>query len=134
MIPRKLKKLYQKNKRLARYLIMAVMIVGIELITFQLIYLFTSNYYLGTVVSFIIGLILNWIIGRLLIFGISHHHPTREFLMVFTASVVGLTIQVLVVFLSVQLIGLYPLVGKILSILFSFFWNYWFRVEIVYKK
>jgi len=122
------------NKRLMKYFVMAVVIVGIELITFQIVYLLTNNYYLATVISFLTGVILNWIVGRLLVFGKSHHHPVREFIMVFIASIVGLGIQIAVVFFSVQLLGLYPLIGKMLSIVFSFFWNYWFRAAIVYKK
>jgi putative flippase GtrA len=122
------------NKRLMRYFIMAVAIVLIELITFQIIYLTTKDYFLATTASFVAGVILNWIIGRLLVFGTSHHHPAREFLMVLIASIIGLGIQVAVVFMSVELLGLYPLIGKMLSIVFSFFWNYWFRAAIVYKK
>jgi len=122
------------NKRLMKYFIMAVVIVGIELVTFQIIYIFTQNYYLGTVISFITGVILNWIVGRLLVFGKSKHPPLREFTMVFIASIMGLGIQVTVVFISVQLLLLYPLIGKMLSIVFSFFWNYWFRATIVYRS
>ena len=117
-----------------RYFVMAVIIVGIELITFQIVYRITGNYYWATIISFVTGVVLNWITGRLFVFGASHHHPTREFAMVLIASVVGLGIQIFVVFLSVQLLGLYPLIGKMLSIVFSFFWNYWFRAAIVYKK
>lgn len=122
------------NKRLTKYLAMAVVIVCIELVTFQIVYMSTQDYYLATILSFLVGVVLNWIVGRLLVFGASQRHPMREFLMVFIASVVGVGIQILVVFLSVQVAGLYPLIGKMLSIVFSFFWNYWFRAAIVYKK
>lgn len=123
-----------KNKRLMRYFVMAVIIVGIELVTFQVIYVISTNYFLGTIISFIVGVTLNWTAGRIFIFGSSIHHPIREFTMVLIASLVGLAIQIGVIFVSVQLLLLYPLVGKILSILFSFFWNYWFRAKIVYKQ
>jgi putative flippase GtrA len=113
---------------------MAVVIVGIELVSFQVIYLLTRNYYLATVVSFILAVVLNWIAGRMFVFGASHHHALREFLMVLIASVIGLVIQLGVVYVSVTLLLLYPLIGKFLSILFSFFWNYWFRSAIIYKK
>lgn len=122
------------NKRLMKYFAMAVIIVGIELVTFQIVYLLTKNYYLGTVVSFITGVILNWIAGRIFVFGASQHHPAREFTMVLIASIVGLCIQVGVVFISVQLLHAYPLIGKMLSIVFSFFWNYWFRATIIYRE
>jgi len=122
------------NKRLMRYLIMAIIIVIIELITFQIIYLINNNYYLATVISFVVGVLLNWIVGRMFVFGPSTHHPAREFIMVLIASLVGVSIQVLVVTVAVNALSLYPIIGKILSIAFSFFWNYWFRAKFIYKK
>ncbi|MEI7918249.1 MAG: GtrA family protein [Candidatus Saccharibacteria bacterium] len=113
---------------------MAIIIVIIELITFQIIYLINNNYYLATVISFVVGVLLNWIVGRMFVFGPSTHHPAREFIMVLIASLVGVSIQVLVVTVAVNALSLYPIIGKILSIAFSFFWNYWFRAKFIYKK
>lgn len=122
-----------KNKRLIKYFAMAVTIVLIELATFQIIFWISNDAYFSTASSFILAVVLNWIGSRLLVFGASHHHPAREFLMVFIASVVGLGIQLAVVFICVDVLHLYPLIGKVLSIGFSFFWNYWFRAQIIYK-
>ena len=122
-----------RNQRLMKYFAMAVTIVLIELATFQVIYFLTSNYYMGTVLSFAFAVFLNWIGGRMFIFGASHHHPLREFIMVLIASVVGVLIQLTVVHVSVSVLLFYPLIGKMLSVCFSFFWNYWFRATIVYK-
>jgi putative flippase GtrA len=80
-----------------------------------------------------LAVVLNWILGRKFVFGASHHHPVKEFVMVLIASIFGLLIQISVVFISVETLHLYPLIGKVLSIGFSFFWNYWFRAAIVYK-
>ena len=122
------------NKKLLKYLVMAVVIVCIELICFQLLYTTTQNYYLATIGSFVIGVVLNWIVGRKLVFGVSHHNAYKEFIMVLLASIVGVGIQLTVVHIAVSVLVLYPLFGKILSIGFSFFWNYWFRAHIVYKS
>jgi putative flippase GtrA len=122
------------NKRLMKYFFMAVIIVGIELTTFQLIYLMTHNSYLATVGSFVLAVLLNWIAGRVFVFGVSRHHALREFTMVLIASIIGLLIQLAVVYISVTILALYPLIGKFFSILFSFFWNYWFRSAIIYKE
>lgn len=121
------------NKRLMKYFVMALTIVGIELATFQVIFILTGNYYLGTVLSFVMAVVLNWIGGRMFVFGVSQHHPLREFTMVLIASIIGLGIQIGVVFVSVDTLHFYPLIGKMLSICFSFFWNYWFRATVVYK-
>jgi len=85
------------------------------------------------VLSFLSAVVLNWVLGRIVVFGVSHHHPAKEFTMVLIASVIGLGIQLFVVYASVEFIKFYPLIGKMLSILFSFFWNYWFRAKIIYR-
>lgn len=121
------------NKRLQKYFIMAVVVVGIELVTFQLLYLLIGDYITATILSFVVAVILNWAGSRLLVFGASKHNPAKEFLMVLVASIVGLLIQVGVVFVSVEVLLLYPFIGKSLSILFSFFWNYLFRSRIIYR-
>ena len=122
------------DTRLVRYFVMAVIIVSIELVTFQALILLGTDYLVATALSFVLAVILNWIGGRIFIFGKSRYHPTKEFLMVLVASVVGLVIQMTVVFVSVEILLLYPLIGKGLSIVFSFFWNYFFRAKIVYKQ
>jgi putative flippase GtrA len=122
------------NTRLLRYLGVATAIVGIELVFFQLIFLLSGNYMLATVLSFSLAIILNWILSRKLVFGASHHHKVKEFLLVLGASLVGLAIQLAVVYISVEVLRLYPLIGKVLSIGFSFFWNYWFRAAVIFRK
>ncbi|HEX6462223.1 MAG TPA: GtrA family protein [Candidatus Saccharimonadales bacterium] len=123
-----------KNKRLVKYFVAAVIIVFIELAVFQILYLVTEDSYFSTTASFIFAVILNWVASRLFVFGASVHHPLREFLMVFIASIVGLGIQLGVVYVSVSVLLLYPLIGKVLSIFFSFFWNYLFRSKIIYRE
>lgn len=121
------------NKRMVKYFLMAVAIVSIELITFQLIYVITNNYYYATIISFLLAVILNWYFGRILVFGKSKHNPSKEFTMVLVASLIGVSVQVLVMYISINFLGLMPLIGKAASIIFSFFWNYWFRSKIIYK-
>jgi putative flippase GtrA len=122
------------NKQLHRYLVMAMVVVAIELAAFQVIYLILKNYYVATILSFIIAVILNWTIGRKFVFSTSHLTPTKEFSFVLVASIVGIFIQLAVVSVSIDVLLLYPFIGKCVSILFSFFWNYWFRIRYVYKK
>jgi putative flippase GtrA len=80
------------------------------------------------------AVVLNWVGSRILVFGASKHDPAKEFVMVLGASTIGLLIQISVVFVSVEVLLLYPFIGKSLSILFSFFWNYLFRSRIIYKS
>lgn len=124
----------KNNPKLVRYFVMAVIIVGLEMVVFQITYLVSSNsYQLATIVSFISGVILNWIGGRVFIFGKSQYSSSKEFTLIFVASLVGLAIQLAVVTLLVEYLTVYPFFAKAASIVFSFFWNYWFRVRFVYR-
>jgi|GEM_PF-764853 len=119
---------------LVRYLAVACFIVVLELIIFQVVYIINKNYVIGTVVSFAFAVVLNWALSRKVVFGASSHHPAKEFLYVSIVSIVGLGIQLLAVYICVQTLNLYPLLGKIISILTSFFWNYWFRSRFIFDQ
>jgi putative flippase GtrA len=82
----------------------------------------------------LLAVVLNWIGSRKLVFGASRFTPLREFTLVLVASVVGLGIQMAVVYASVEVLALYPLIGKVLSIGFSFFWNYRFRARFIFHS
>lgn len=122
------------DKRLVRYFTMAVVIVFIELAAFQIIYLASVSYYMATILSFIIGTVLNWIFCRKYVFGASRHSASAEFLMILGASIVGVLIQLMAVYIIAGLLKLWPLIGKILSLLVSFFWNYWFRNRFIFNE
>lgn len=133
------KKIIKKNKKLFKYFIMACVIVCLELCVFQIIEIIANNYkipqhaLIATFVSFIFAVILNWAGGRMFIFDKSKLNTKHEFLLVLIASCFGLMIQTIVVFISIDYFKLLPIMGKSFAILFSFFWNYWFRSKYVYN-
>ena len=111
---------------------MAIVIVVIELIVFEFIYLLISDYIIATIISFIAGFILNWLGGRRYIFEKSKHATDRELYLIVFASFIGLLFQVFLVSILVQTTFIYPVIAKALSISVSFGWNYWFRLRIIY--
>ena len=58
---------------------------------------------------------------------------SRELLLVFLVSLVGLGINQVVLFVSVQGLGLDLMLGKIIASTGAFFWNYWARAHFVFK-
>lgn len=130
----KLKKLINSNRRLFYYGIMAVIIVIIELIIFQLTYAVSESYILSTTISFIIGVILNWYGGKTLIFGKAKYKTHAEISLIFFASLIGLLIQIVIIALLVEKVGIYPLLAKMISIFVSFSWNYIFRQKYIYRE
>jgi len=127
-----LEKLY--HHPLIRYLAIASVIVVGELIVFQWVNDWLHNYVIATIVSFALAVVVNWFLSRKVVFGASAHHPAKEFFYVSLVSIVGLGIQLLAVFVCVQYIHLLPLLGKVISIFTSFFWNYWFRAHFIFDK
>lgn len=122
------------SKQMIRYFAIAVVIVIIELGVFQVVYLVGWNYIWGTILSFLVGVALNWPASRHLVFGASSFSKRRELSLIFIASLTGLAIQLGVGYVAVTMLSLYPLLGKVGSIGISFFWNYWFRQRFIFAK
>lgn len=135
-----IKKIINKYDKLLKYFVMACIIVCLELIIFQIVETITSSYkipqhaLIATFVSFTFAVVLNWIGGRVFIFDKSKLNAKHEFFLVFIASCFGLFIQSIVVITSVEYLKLLPIIGKCFAIIFSFFWNYWFRSKYVYNN
>jgi putative flippase GtrA len=129
-----MRQLVQKlaSHSLVRYFFVASFIVAIELVIFQILYWMGTNYVIGTTVSFAVAVVLNWALSRKVVFGASQHSMAKEFVAVSLVSIIGLGIQLLVVYACINKAHLYPLLGKIISILTSFFWNYWCRAHFIF--
>lgn len=125
---------FLKDKSLWKYLISAIIIVCFELLIFQLLYLLNKNYFIATTSSFVIAVIFNWLISRFFVFSGSKFKAVKELTLVATASVIGLCIQLSVVYISVEKLLIIPVIAKTISIFFSFLWNYWFRAKYIFIK
>lgn len=116
-----------------KYLLMASIIVLIEIISFGFFNsILRINYLLATALSMIIGILLNWYISSNYVFSGSRHKLHLEVFLVFTASIIGLLIQLFVVKISVEQFNFYPIIGKLFAILITFFWNFWFRKRYIF--
>lgn len=126
-----IKKLH--NHSFTRYFIMAVFVVLIELIVFQALNsLLSMNYIIPTILSMIVGILLNWIFSRSYVFKTSKYSKQIEFVLIVATSLVGVAIQVGTIYLCVELIKLIPIVGKFFAISVTFFWNYFIRKKYIF--
>lgn len=123
-----------KSSSLIRYFIMAVMVVGLEVILFGVLNKTLGiHYVIATAGSMIVGVVLNWYFSGKYVFHSSLHRPIKEFLLVAGASVAGLLLQIAVVSAAVEVARLDPLIGKVGAIAVTFFWNYWFRRQFIFR-
>ncbi len=122
------------QKSIIRYFIMSGFLVVLELASF--VFLNTTlgiNYLIATPASIVLIIVLNWYIGRLFIFKKSKHEAHKEFVFVMLASIVGVGIQITVVFISVEIINMLPFFAKILAIAVTFFWNFFVRQKYIFN-
>ena len=120
------------SPELIRYLAMAVILVGVEIVTFQLMIWLGISYLMATPVSMGIAIILNWYFSQRYVFSHRPHSPQKEFTLVLIASLIGIGLQLAVTAAVVELARLAPIVGKLLAICVTFFWNFWFRKKYVF--
>lgn len=128
----KAKKLYSTHEELVRYFIMAAFLVSFEYLSFLAMIWLGINYLVAVVLSMAIVIVLNWYIGRMLVFKNRRHSAQKEFILVLVISLVGVVFQLGVTFASVALLGQLPALGKLAAIVVTFFWNFWARRTFVF--
>lgn len=128
----KIKDAYLNNKELAHYLVMAVVIVSVEYVSYVGMVLLGVNYLLAVPVSMAIGIVLNWHGSRIFVFKNRRHTPHKEFVLVLVASLIGVLFQLAVAFIVVDVLRQLPALGKLLAIGVTFFWNFWVRKRYIF--
>ena len=93
------------------------------------------EYLLATALAFAISTFANWLFGRLLVFrGKQQQSLLREILSVYLASIVGLLLNLLIMFLLVQLLGVEKMIAKMAATVLVFTYNYLVRKLMIYRK
>ena len=93
------------------------------------------EYLLATALAFAISTFANWLFGRLLVFrGKQQQSLLREILSVYLASIVGLLLNLLILFLLVQLLSVEKMYAKIAATVLVFAYNYLVRKLVIYRK
>ncbi len=102
-------------------------------------YLLDLQYLLATVLAFLVSTTVNWILGRTFTFKNSAYQKkkTKEAVLVFAVSAVGLVFNLLLMVLFVDVIGMntnfLKTVAKILATGIVFVWNFLSRKLWIYK-
>lgn len=102
-----------------------------------MLYVFTDlchiYYLVSNVISFILGLIVNYILSKKLVFqDETTISKTKEFLIYAIIGVVGLGIDTLLIGLFTSVMNIYYMLSKILSTMIVFVWNFGAR-KVLYK-
>ena len=93
------------------------------------LYIFTDvlhiYYLISNVISFILGLLCNYILSKLLIFTTEKQmNKFIEFITYAIIGVIGLGLDTLIIWIATNIIGIYYMLSKIISTGLVFIWNF----------
>ena len=121
---------YLKSNTFLSQAIKYLIVGGVcTLIDFSLLYILTcyynNNYITASVISFLLGAILNYYLCTLWIFKIRvikliHH----EFIYYIVITLIGLVINILIIWSLTTFIHLYFMLSKLLSAFVTYWWNF----------
>lgn len=118
------------------YLIVGGLATVVEWVGF---WLFCSvlgiQYLAATALAFVISTFANWLFGRLLVFRrASGKSLAKEIGSVYLASIVGLLLNLAIMFVLVQLLATEEMLAKMAATALVFAYNYLIRKFLIYKK
>jgi len=99
-----------------------------------LIYELHWNYLYAGATSFAIGTVAGYLTGFILVFRGGRHARSIEILLVFAASAAGLLLHTMTLYLSVEFLGVWDLIGKLIATAVTFIWNYSARYYWIFEK
>lgn len=91
------------------------------------------HYALATVIAYILSTFVNWLVGRLLVFKERKQSILKEILGIYLAGVIGLLLNLLIMWITVDLLSVPEMVAKILATGLVFFYNFIVRKLCIYK-
>lgn len=91
------------------------------------------HYMLATAAAFIIGLIVNYLLSKLLVFTDKSTNAAAEFIVYGVIGVIGLGITELLMYLLVGRAGIAVIAAKIIAAAIVLVWNFGARKVILYR-
>lgn len=120
-------------RQFAIYLFVGACATAVEWVAFYLLrHSIYMHYMLATTIAFIISTFANWIIGKWLLFH-EKQNIIKELAKIYITSVVGLLMNLLIMWVAIDLIGIQDMLAKIIATGVVFFWNFLVRKLLIYK-
>ena len=130
-----MKEYFSKTKKLLSYLIVGGLATLVEWVFYWLFATpLSMQYLIATVLAIIISTFSNWLFGRLLTFkDAPKGNVFLEIIKVYAASVVGLGLNMLIMWLLHGVANLPDMLSKIIATAIVFAYNYLIRQRLIYK-
>ena len=94
---------------------------------------FSVYYILASVISFSLSVIFNYILSITWVFDVNKKQGVKEFIIFIVLSVIGLLLNSLILYLSVELLHIHNLIGKIIATIIVMIYNFITRKIFIEK-
>ena len=93
------------------------------------------HYLVSAGIAFVLGLVCNYVLSTRFVFGESRlRSQWAEFSAFFIIGVVGLGLNELILYICQDLIGIHYMLGKVISTVIVFVWNFLARRFLLFKS
>jgi cell wall teichoic acid glycosylation protein gtcA len=127
-------KLKQTSIQFFFYLIVGGLATIVEWVAFYVLSsLFKVHYAPATSLAFILSTAANWLFGRLIMFRDSKQSTAKELLKIYMVSIIGLLMNIAIMFVAIEKLGIQEMISKIVATGIVFIWNFLIRKLVIYK-
>lgn len=91
------------------------------------------HYMISTPLAFILSTFANWSFGKLILFRKKSENVAGEIFKIYLISVLGLLMNIAIMFVAVEKIGISDMISKIIATGIVFIWNFLIRKFWIYK-
>ncbi len=126
------------NKNNAKEFLLYLVVGGIATVS-EWIFFFIFDkchlhYAIATTIAYLLATFVNWLAGRILVFKESKQSFVKEIVSVYVASLIGLLLNLLIMWVAVDLFSCNEMVSKVVATAIVFAYNFLIRKLVIYKK
>lgn len=96
--------------------------------------IFSIHYIIASIISFTISVIYNYILSIKWVFDVNKKQTSKEFIIFIILSIIGLILNLIVMYISVDLINIHELISKIIATIIVMIYNFITRKIFLEKE
>lgn len=97
------------------------------------LYVLTVHYIAAGALSFVIATGVNYVVSAYFVFGASRRGARQAIVLVYAVSAVGIAINLAVLTVSIDLLGLHPMLAKMIASGIAVVWNFLTRYFYIFR-
>lgn len=126
------------NKNSAKEFLLYLIVGGIATVSeWAFFFVFDKchmHYAVATTIAYILSTFVNWLAGRILVFKESKQSFWKEITSVYVASIIGLLLNLLIMWIAVDVFSFNEMISKIAATAIVFAYNFLIRKLVIYKS